>query len=104
MMSSLTVSGSGGPREFGSPHPLLSWCNRRASFNVFPHSMLSKSRWSVSTFVWSASDGSGGSGNLAQHLLTMSVVLQFALSKLQFPTLNSNPLPLLHQKNNHTFH
>ncbi|KAK6913032.1 FAR1 DNA binding domain [Dillenia turbinata] len=31
-------------------------------------------------------EGSGGSGNVAQHLFTMSMFLHFALSKLQFPT------------------
>uniref|UniRef100_A0A0A9A1N0 Uncharacterized protein n=1 Tax=Arundo donax TaxID=35708 RepID=A0A0A9A1N0_ARUDO len=67
------------------------WCRYRALFKALPHSMLrrSLSRASRSSFMTVA--GSGGSGNLAQHVFTTSVFLQSALSKLQLPTPNLSP-------------
>lgn len=85
------VSCCGGDKDEGLGHLLLSWCSRKASFSVLTHSILSKSRLRESSLDWSSVTASGGSGNLAQQVLTTSVCLQFALSKLQFPTLNSNP-------------
>lgn len=75
----------------GSGQFLLLWCRCRASFSFCPHSMLRRSLCRRSLSVWWTAEGLGGSGNFAQHLLIKSVFLQFALSKLQFPTLNSSP-------------
>ncbi|KAK6928454.1 MULE transposase domain [Dillenia turbinata] len=47
--------------------------------------------------------GSGGSGNAAQHLLTMSIFLHFALSKLQFPTpQKSKSSEIIYMHNDHS--
>jgi hypothetical protein len=71
--------------------PLRLWYRYSALFKALPHSML---RRSLSHAPGSSSmtvAGSGGSGNLAQHVFTTSAFLQSALSKLQLPTPNLSP-------------